>query len=93
MCSSPKTSHKKLSCVILRPTQLSGRQQADFAAKANMAWELRERRRQQRNAHTTASTQPPIAATTKQLPGLQRLWLMLFRSDSAPLADQPHSAQ
>lgn len=89
MCSSPKTSHKKLSSVILRPTQLSGRQQADFAAKANAAWELRERRRQQRNA----SAQQPIADATEQLPTLQRLWQRLFRSGTTPLESQSHSTQ
>jgi hypothetical protein len=94
MCSSPKASHTShRSGTRQRPTQLSGRQQADFAAKANAAWELREQRRQQRKAHTTAPAQPPITAATGQLSGLQRLWLMLFRSDSAPPADRPHSAQ
>lgn len=92
MCSSPKTSHKKLSSTTLRRTQLNSREQSDFATKANLSWELRELRRQQRKALTTASTKEPIAAT-EQSSALQRLWHMLFRSDTTPPTNRSHSAQ
>ncbi len=92
MCSSPKTSHKKLNSVILRPTQLSGRQQADFAAKANQAWERRELRRQQHKASADLLETEPASPTEQSSP-LRSLWQMLFRSDTTPPASRSHSTQ
>ncbi|RTE65475.1 hypothetical protein EH243_12490 [Amphritea opalescens] len=86
MCSSPKASHHSPSGTItLRPTQLSGHQQADFAAKANAAFERREQRRLQRNQ--------TIITPVKQQSLLQRLFRKLFRADTTPPTSQSRSTQ
>ncbi|MBU2966227.1 hypothetical protein Q4508_00695 [Amphritea sp. 2_MG-2023] len=86
MCSSPKASHHSHSSgTTLRPTQLSGHQQADFAAKANAAFERREQRRLQRNQTAPAPMAKPSL--------LQQFWHKLFRADTTPPTTQSHSTQ
>lgn len=86
MCSSPKASHHSHSSgTTLRPTQLNGHQQADFAAKANAAFERREQRRLQRNQ----SHSVPVDQSSR----LQRLWRKLFRADTTPPTARSHSTQ
>ncbi len=85
MCSSPKASHQSHSNTTLRPIQLNGHQQANFAAKANAAFERREQQRLQRNQ----SHSVPVDQSSR----LQRLWRKLFRADTTPPTARSHSTQ
>lgn len=74
MCSSPKASHQNRTGKgsALSTTQLSASQHAQYAIRANAAWERREARRQQTIQVQVLVSEPSL---------LQQLWQLLFRSD------------
>lgn len=87
MCSSPKAGVTSRSKTIIAAgsTQLSSTQQAQYAAKANAAWERRELRRWQCQA-----SESPV----QKEPGLlEKLWQRLVKSDTEQTTNHSHSAQ
>ncbi|GGK62619.1 hypothetical protein [Amphritea balenae] len=72
MCSSPKASPRssKRRSPLGHSTHLSARQQADYATRANAAWERREALRQQQAQAIAIVAQPSL---------LQQFWQWLLR--------------
>lgn len=75
MCSSPKASYRK-SQPQHRP-QLSSGQQAEYAARANAAWERREALRQQPSQNTIITRAPEPSPSF-----LERLLQLLYKPDN-----------